>query len=233
MWSIVTSVIKKFKRTPSSKRCILDGFEQLESRVAPAANILTWTGLGINSDWNTPGNWSPMQQPNANTNVIIAPGGHNTANALNGDLVRVANITIENSGFLFIQRAIANTITVESGGQLIVQSGTFFAMVVRGITPGVGPVGTMTVTGPVRMSGGVSNWGLIIMQSNSSIYTKYEFTNFGKIQIIGAKVSILNDFSICPEVSWLYLGSIPNSQGILPIRVALRLATQKTKRVQT
>ena len=32
--------------------------EHLETRLAPAANTFTWTGGGVNNNWNNPANWS-------------------------------------------------------------------------------------------------------------------------------------------------------------------------------
>jgi len=96
----------------------------------------SWTGA-MSSDWNTPGNWSSGQVPNASSDVTIAATGVANNPAISGGDVTINSLTI----------ATGRTLTINSGRTLTINDYSTNGGAVTG-------AGTMTLPGSALINGG-------------------------------------------------------------------------------
>ena len=110
----------------------------------------TWTGA-VNTDWSTPGNWSPAQVPTGTDDVVIpatgnAPTASNTCAAKTltvntGSTLNLAAITCQVGGNVFADGTI-------TGGTMQING----AASVRGTIATLTVAGTVTVTGNMALA---------------------------------------------------------------------------------
>ncbi|WP_243635886.1 LamG-like jellyroll fold domain-containing protein [Hymenobacter edaphi] len=121
-----------------------------------------WTGA-TSSIWSIAGNWSPAQVPNANSDVVIGSGLARYP-VLNGVVQPVRSLQLSNGA----------TLTVQNGGQLLVQGPLTNAGTITHINGLINVQGVLTNagafslgTGPLEVQGDVVNNGTLSAAAGS------------------------------------------------------------------
>jgi len=175
-------------------------FTMLSGWVEPvSADTCTWTGV-LSSSWNTAANWSPVKVPTASDDVII-PSSINDP-VIPASYTAVANsITIQNGGQLTLSyqynsKISAVSLTIESGGTLITEDDSYTSI---------------NLSGALVNNGDLSNRGQLSIIST-------DFTNSGTVTVstdypnLDPSITILSPFDNAGTVDiqdgyvWLHYG---------------------------
>src|ERR1039458_9743883 len=84
------------RRKPRRSRCGVIGLERLEVRLVLSTS--TWSGLGANANWSTPGNWDTV--PTASSDIVFPTGVAQLANTDDlGAGMSFGSLTISGTGY--------------------------------------------------------------------------------------------------------------------------------------
>ncbi len=146
----------------------------------------SWTG-SVNTDWNTPGNWTCNQLPSITSDVLISTGLTHYPTISSGSTATCRNLSIQNGATLTVTGNIlqiagiitnsgtftssAGTIQMEGSAAQTIGAGTFAANTVMNLTvsnsSGVTLAGPLSVTGIVKAATGdlTSGGNLVLISS--------------------------------------------------------------------
>jgi fibronectin-binding autotransporter adhesin len=152
-------------------------FEHLEDRVVPATRV--WSGLGVDSNWQTAANWAGSVAPSAGDDLVF-PGGAAQAATSNNDFAggtSFRSITLDGAGYTLSGNAVvlgAGGLTVDSAAG----AGTD-TIALAGLTLG----GSSSITNRFAGVGLVINPGI---DTGSSAGNTLTFGGSGSITVNGA-----------------------------------------------
>ncbi|MEO1260791.1 MAG: HYR domain-containing protein [Bacteroidota bacterium] len=127
-----------------------------------------WTGA-IDTDWNTPCNWTPNCVPTSVEDVII-PVVSNNPVILDGIKATAKSITMNEHSELTVDEGGDLTIEDPSGNSLSIYENASF---------NINSCGTVSFAGALNNLGSLTNEGLLIIDSDLSHVSTGTFTNLG------------------------------------------------------
>jgi hypothetical protein len=149
----------------------------------------TWSGLAMNNEWTTPGNWLGNNVPAADGDAIIPAGCPSYPIIFTGEVVHIGNLTVSGTG---AKSTLSGGMTITGeliiGGNLTITS--------------TGSV-DITADGALTISGNLSIVGTLLIESSGSMITNGNVTGNATIQRV-----------VPNNLSWHFLSSPVSAQPI-------------------